>query len=58
MCVAPRLGRGPLPEGVRTVPVRQAVRRHVYAVWRADADRRPSIRAAADALRAAGEELG
>ncbi|MFE1754371.1 LysR family transcriptional regulator [Streptomyces anandii] len=58
VCVAPRLGRGPLPEGVRTVPVRQAVRRHVYAVWRADADRRPSIRAAADALRAAGEELG
>jgi DNA-binding transcriptional LysR family regulator len=58
VCVAPRLGRGPLPEGVRTVPVRQAVRRHVYAVWRADADRRPSIRAAADALRSAGEGLG
>ncbi|MFE2512726.1 LysR family transcriptional regulator [Streptomyces naganishii] len=58
VCVAPRLGRGPLPDGVRTVPVRQAVRRHVYAVWRADADRRPSIRAAADALRATGEDLG
>ncbi|MFK4146085.1 LysR substrate-binding domain-containing protein [Streptomyces sp. NPDC004065] len=57
VCVAPRLGRGPLPAGVRTVPVRQAVRRHVYAVWRADADRRPSIRAAADALRAAGETI-
>ncbi|MDF3299642.1 LysR family transcriptional regulator [Streptomyces tropicalis] len=57
VCVAPRLGRGPLPAGVRAVPVRQAVRRHVYAVWRADADRRPSIRAAADALRAAGERI-
>lgn len=58
VCVAPRLGRGPLPAGVRTVPVRQAVRRHVYAVWRTDADRRPSIRAAVEALRAAGEQIG
>ncbi|MFH8222249.1 LysR family transcriptional regulator [Streptomyces sp. NPDC018057] len=58
VCVAPRLGQGPLPAGVRAVPVRQAVRRHVYAVWRADADRRPSIRAAVEALRAAGDQLG
>ncbi|MEU7055800.1 LysR family transcriptional regulator [Streptomyces sp. NPDC046197] len=54
VCVAPRLGRGPLPAGVRTLPVRHSVRRHVYAVWRADADRRPSIRAAVEALYAAG----
>ncbi|WP_405522180.1 LysR family transcriptional regulator [Streptomyces canus] len=53
VCVAPRLGRGPIPEGVRTVPVRQSVSRHIYAVWRADADRRPSIRAAVEALKAA-----
>lgn len=53
VCVAPRLGRGPVPEGVRLLPVSDSVRRHVYAVWRADADRRPSIRAAADALRRA-----
>ncbi|MGP9022082.1 LysR family transcriptional regulator [Streptomyces sp. BR1] len=52
--VAPRLGRGPVPAGVRLVPVRGAMRRHVYAVWRADADRRPSIRAAVDALALAG----
>ncbi|MEU6846889.1 LysR substrate-binding domain-containing protein [Streptomyces sp. NPDC046716] len=58
VCVAPLLGRDPVPEGVVTVPVRQRVRRHVYVVWRADADRRPSIRAAADALRKAGAELG
>jgi len=51
VCVAPRLGRGPIPEGVRTVPVRQSVSRHIYAVWRADADRRPSIRAAVEALK-------
>ncbi|MEU1673237.1 LysR family transcriptional regulator [Streptomyces roseifaciens] len=57
VAVAPRLGRGPVPEGVRVVPVRHTVRRHVYAIWRADADRRPSIRAAVEALRAAGEEM-
>jgi DNA-binding transcriptional LysR family regulator len=45
-----------MPAGVVTVPVRQRVRRHVYVVWRADADRRPSIRAAVDALRAAAEK--
>lgn len=57
VCVAPQLGRDPMPAGVRTVPVRQRVRRHVYVVWRADADRRPSIRAAVEALRAAGAGL-
>ncbi|MFE3905117.1 LysR family transcriptional regulator [Streptomyces sp. NPDC059153] len=57
VCVAPRLGRGPVPDGVRLVPVRQKMRRHVHAVWRTDADRRPSIRAAVAALRMAGREL-
>ncbi|MFF7724973.1 LysR family transcriptional regulator [Streptomyces sp. NPDC008001] len=57
VAVAPRLGRGPVPEGVRVVPVRHTVRRHVYAIWRADADRRPSIRAAVEALRVAGEKV-
>ncbi|MFF8657080.1 LysR family transcriptional regulator [Streptomyces huasconensis] len=57
VCVAPRLGRDPMPVGVRAVPVRHRVRRHVYVVWRADADRRPSIRAAVEALRAAGAGL-
>lgn len=53
VCVTPRLGRGWVPEGVRLVPVRQRMRRHIYAVWRTDADRRPSIRAAVEALREA-----
>ncbi|MFC8642322.1 MULTISPECIES: LysR family transcriptional regulator [Streptomyces] len=57
VCVAPRLGRGPVPEGVHLVPVRQPMRRHVHAVWRSDADRRPSIRAAVGALRSAGRAL-
>ncbi|MEV5101078.1 LysR family transcriptional regulator [Streptomyces massasporeus] len=58
VCIAPLLGRHPVPAGVVTVPLRQRVRRHVYVVWRADADRRPSIRAAVKALRAAGESVG
>ncbi|WP_329548871.1 LysR family transcriptional regulator [Streptomyces sp. NBC_01356] len=57
VCVAPLLGRHPMPEGVVTVPLRQRVRRHVYVVWRADADRRPSIRAAVEALRRAGKTV-
>ncbi|MEU9454198.1 LysR family transcriptional regulator [Streptomyces sp. NPDC048277] len=55
VCIAPVLGRHPVPEGVATVPLKQGVRRHVYVVWRADADRRPSIRAAVQALRGAAE---
>lgn len=57
VCVTPRLGRGPVPEGVCMVPVRQKMRRHIHAVWRTDADRRPSIRAAVAALREAGRAL-
>ncbi|MET9432019.1 MULTISPECIES: LysR family transcriptional regulator [unclassified Streptomyces] len=58
VCVTPRLGRGPVPEGVALVPVRQQMRRHIYAVWRADADRRPSIRAVVGALREVGRAVG
>ncbi|WP_062646504.1 LysR family transcriptional regulator [Streptomyces maremycinicus] len=58
VCIAPLLGRHPVPEGVVTVPLRQRVRRHVYVLWRADADRRPSIRAAVAALKAAGRAVG
>ncbi|MGW7258007.1 LysR family transcriptional regulator [Streptomyces sp. NPDC054834] len=58
VCIAPALGRHPVPPGVVTVPLKQRVRRHVYVVWRADADRRPSIRAAVEALRTAAEQVG
>ncbi|MEU1668825.1 LysR family transcriptional regulator [Streptomyces sparsogenes] len=59
VAVVPRLGRGAVPEGVRVVPVRHhTMRRHVYAVWRVDADRRPSIRAAVDVLREVGKRIG
>ncbi|MFE9626284.1 LysR family transcriptional regulator [Streptomyces sp. NPDC006527] len=58
VCIAPLLGRHPVPEGVVMVPLRQRVRRHVYVVWRADADRRPSIRAAVRSLKSAAEKVG
>ncbi|MFF4395393.1 LysR family transcriptional regulator [Streptomyces sp. NPDC001480] len=58
VCIVPVLGRHPVPPGVVTVPLKQRVRRHVYVVWRADADRRPSIRAAVEALRAAAGQVG
>ncbi|WP_340383636.1 LysR family transcriptional regulator [Streptomyces sp. SS7] len=57
VCIVPLLGRDPVPEGVVLVPLKQRVRRHVYVVWRADADRRPSIRAAVAALKAAGSTV-
>ncbi|SMF49036.1 LysR family transcriptional regulator [Streptomyces sp. Amel2xC10] len=57
VCIAPVLGRHPVPDGVVMIPLRQRVRRHVYVVWRADADRRPSIRAAVRALKAAAEKV-
>ncbi|MFJ8669942.1 LysR substrate-binding domain-containing protein [Streptomyces sp. NPDC093600] len=57
VCLTPRLGRGRAPDGVAFVPVRQKVRRHIYATWRTDAARRPSIRAAVEALREAGASL-
>ncbi len=50
VAVMPRLGRGPQPEGISVVPLRRAMSRHIYAVWREDADRRPAIRVAVDAL--------
>jgi DNA-binding transcriptional LysR family regulator len=58
VCIAPLLGRHPMPAGVVTVPLRQRVQRHVYVVWRADADRRPSIRAAVEALQDAARKVG
>ncbi|WP_432138988.1 MULTISPECIES: LysR family transcriptional regulator [unclassified Streptomyces] len=58
VCIVPLLGRRPVPDGVVMVPLQQRVRRHVYVVWRADADRRPSIRAAVRALQDAGARIG
>lgn len=51
--VLPRLGRCDVPSGVRIVRVRPTLTRHIYAIWRAEAARRPAIRAAITALRSA-----
>jgi DNA-binding transcriptional LysR family regulator len=50
--VLPRLGRCDVPRGVRIVQVTPALTRHVYAIWRQEAARRPAIRVTVDALRA------
>ncbi|MFI9325378.1 LysR family transcriptional regulator [Kitasatospora aureofaciens] len=43
MAVVPRLGRGPLPAGVTARPVASQPSRRVFALWRAQASRRPAI---------------
>ncbi|WP_192764475.1 LysR family transcriptional regulator [Actinomadura algeriensis] len=52
----PRLGRDPVPGGVRMLATRPVVRRGIYAAWRTDADR-PAVRACVEALRAVAERL-
>jgi molybdate transport repressor ModE-like protein len=52
IALVPRLGRGPLPDGVRVVGLEPAPVRRLYALWREGASRRPSITAAIDVLRA------
>jgi DNA-binding transcriptional LysR family regulator len=39
----PRLGRGPMPDGVVAVPLQPAPSRRIYAVWREITARRPAI---------------
>lgn len=56
-CILPRLGRGPVPAGVSVVPAEPALRRHVYAAWRAHATRKAAIRAAVEHFQIAAKEL-
>jgi DNA-binding transcriptional LysR family regulator len=42
-----------VPGDVRVVRLRSPLSRRIYAVWREEAARRPAIRAAIEALRAA-----
>ncbi|MBI3492146.1 MAG: LysR family transcriptional regulator [Acidobacteria bacterium] len=53
--VIPRLGRDPVPPGVRIVQVKPALTRHVYALWRTDASKRPGIRATVEAFQASAK---
>ncbi|MER5952095.1 LysR family transcriptional regulator [Streptomyces sp. NPDC001904] len=54
VAVIPRLGRGPLPDGVVVVGLDPLPRRRVYALWRAGISRRPAITATVQALRDQG----
>ncbi|MGW0516915.1 LysR family transcriptional regulator [Crossiella sp. NPDC003009] len=52
VCLLPRLGRGPVPEGVVVRPLVPTPTRRLFAVWRQQATRRPAIAATVAALRA------
>jgi|SRR5579862_4032473 len=56
-CVIPRLGREPVLPGVRVLAVKPTLRRHVYALWRAENTRRNAIRVTVDAFRASASSL-
>ena len=51
VALMPRLGRGPVPEGVVIRTLRPTVTRAVYAAWPADTTGRPAVQAAIAALR-------
>lgn len=51
VAMLPRLGRGPLPDGVTVRPLETAPARRVHVVWRTTANRRPAVRAAVAVLR-------
>jgi DNA-binding transcriptional LysR family regulator len=55
--IIPRLGRDPVPAGVRLVPVEPALRRHVYALWRTETSRRRAIGAAVEAFQRSAAAL-
>lgn len=50
--VIPRMGRDPVPSGVRVVTVTPTLARHCYVAWRTGTDRRPALRGLLDLLRA------
>ncbi|AWL38549.1 MULTISPECIES: LysR family transcriptional regulator [unclassified Streptomyces] len=58
VAMIPRLGRGPLPPGVVAVRLDPVPVRRLYALWRAQAARRPAITATVAALQAGGAEAG
>ncbi len=53
IALVPRLGRGPVTDRVRVLPLEPAPVRRLFALWRAGASRRPAITEAVRMLRAA-----
>jgi DNA-binding transcriptional LysR family regulator len=52
IALLPRMAGDAVPAGVRLVPVAPVMSRRIFAVWREEAARRPSVRAFVDTLRA------
>ncbi|WP_067467562.1 LysR family transcriptional regulator [Actinomadura macra] len=52
----PRLGRDPVPDGVRLVATRPVIRQTVHAVWH-DGASRPAVEACVEVLRSVAERL-
>ena len=52
LALVPRMAGESVPPGVRLVPVAPAMSRRIFAVWREESARRPSVRAFVDTLRA------
>ncbi|MFD6990783.1 LysR substrate-binding domain-containing protein [Streptomyces sp. NPDC059943] len=50
VAMIPRLGRGPLPAGVRAVALEPVPMRRLYTLWRTGAARRPAVTAAVETL--------
>jgi DNA-binding transcriptional LysR family regulator len=51
VAVIPRLGREPVPDSVRFVPIDPAPSRRIFALWRQSTTARPAIGATLDTLR-------
>lgn len=56
IALVPRLGRGPVPDGVVLASLEQPPIRRVFAAWRADTADRPAVQAALAALRSATDQ--
>ena len=54
VALVPRMGRGPLPDTVRALPVTAAPLRRIHAVWRNSSAARPAVVAAREQLRRCG----
>jgi DNA-binding transcriptional LysR family regulator len=57
ICILPRLGRDPVPRGVRIVAVKPTLRRHIYALWCGANTRRRAIGAIVEALRTSASTM-
>lgn len=55
--VMPRMGLGPVPDGVTLVPAEPSLHRRVFAVWRTQASKRRAITEAVEAFQESARAL-